>query len=116
MDELKRLYWKTDSEKIIELLETLPTKYLIGRINKCKREIAEEKGEDRKERRIVAVNWKGYTFLASQETLLEELYQSYRKKEYYRIYNNDNPRDAYCWTYHYKSKEKHKKEKQVKRR
>lgn len=112
MDELKRLYWKTDSEKIIELLETLPTKYVIGRINKCRREIA----EDKKERRIVAVNWKGYTFLVSQATLLEELYQPYRKEEYYSIFNKDNPRDAYCWTHHYKSKEKRKKEKQVKRR
>lgn len=112
MDELKRLYWKTDWLKIIELLETLPTKYLIGRINKCKREIA----EDRKEHRIVTINWKGYTFLASQATLVEELHQSYRKGEYYGIYNEDNPRDTYCWTYHYKSKEKRKKEKQVKRR
>lgn len=116
MNELKRLYWKTDSVKIFELLETLPTKYLIGRINKCKREIAEDKGEDRKEHRIVAVNWKGYTFLASQATLVAELYESYRKGEWYAIFNKDNPRDAYCWTYHYKSKEKRKKEKQVKRR
>jgi hypothetical protein len=112
INELKRLYWKTDSEKIKELISTLPTKYLIGRINKCKREVA----GDRKERRIVTVNWKGYTFLTSQKTLEDELLCGNRNNEIYGRWNFDNPIGRICRTYHFIGKEKHQKEKSIKRR
>lgn len=36
-NNFKRLYWKDNKEKIMELISDLPTKYLIGRINECKR-------------------------------------------------------------------------------
>ena len=68
----KRLYWKDNKEKIMELISDLPTKYLIGRINTCKRD--DYAYETLKEHRIVTVNWKGYTFLASQKTLEDELW------------------------------------------
>ena len=112
MDKLKRLYWKTDSEKIIELLETLPTKYLIGRINTCKRDM----GCEKKDSRIVVINWKGFTFTASQKTLENELLTEKRRYEIYCRWNFDNPIGRICRTYHFIGKEQHQKEKSIKRR
>lgn len=113
VNELKRLYWKTDSEKIKELISTLPTKYLIGRINTCKRNVC----ADEKVNRIVPINWKGFTFTASQKTLEDELFRTNRKDEIYCLWTFHNQLGRCCRTYHYIGKEKYRKErKTIKRR
>jgi hypothetical protein len=114
INELKKLYWKTDSEKIKELISTLPTKYLIGRINTCKRDC--NMNCKKKDSRIVVINWKGFTFTASQKTLENELLCANRRSEIYCRWNFDNPIGRICRTYHFISKEKHQKEKSIKRR
>lgn len=52
-NNFKRIYWKDNKEKIMELISDMPTKYLIGRINTCKRDYYAYK--TLKEHRIVAV-------------------------------------------------------------
>ena len=111
--ELKKLYWKADSEKIKELISTLPTKYLIGRINACKREC---NNCEKKDSRIVVINWKGFTFTASQKTLENELLCANHRGEIYGRWNFDNPIGRICLTYHFIGKEKRQKERSIKRK
>ena len=111
----KRLYWKDNKEKIKELISDLPTKYIIGRINSCKR--ADSAFDTLKEHRIVKVNWKGYTFLASQKTLEDELWSN--KKRWYEfalLPTIDNPIGKLCSTYYWRPFEREYKEKSISRK
>lgn len=109
----KRLYWKDNKEKIMELISDMPTKYLIGRINECKRNC--DYGLDHvKATRIVRVNWRGYTFTVSQKTLDNELPK--RMGELYARWTFDNPIGRICRTLHIHAWEKNHYEKKIKRR
>ena len=115
-NNFKRLYWKDNKEKIMELISDLPTKYLIGRINTCKRD--EYAYKTLKEHRIVVVNWKGYTFLASQKTLEDELWATNMKRwsEFALFPNGDNPIGKLCNTYYWRPYEREYKEKSISRK
>lgn len=112
-NNFKRLYWKDNKEKIMELISDLPTKYLIGRINECKRN-CDYSVDHVKATRIVRVNWRGYTFTVSQKTLDDELPK--RMGELYARWTFDNPIGRICRTWHIHAWEKNHYEKKIKRR
>lgn len=113
-NNFKRIYWKDNKEKIMELISDLPTKYLIGRINTCKRDYYAYK--TLKEHRIVAVNWRGYRFLASQKTLENELWVNKKRwSEFTLLPNGDNPIGKLCNTYYWRPYEREYKEKSISR-
>lgn len=75
--ELKKLYWKTDREKIEEILKSLNPKYLLGRLEyhdpwKKRNYAKEEEEREAGKKYTVTINYNGYTFECSKRTLTKE--------------------------------------------
>lgn len=68
--EYKRLYWKTDFEKINQILHHLNPKYLLGRL-----EFHQNKVFDKSKPFSLEIKYDGCIFYASRKTLEEECWR-----------------------------------------
>jgi len=96
--QLKRLYWKTDKDKIMEVLQTLNHKYLLGRLEAHEKEATETHlGEDdikrienegiKHRKYSVTVKYSGYIFNIDKKTLEKEAWRRVEKEEMFARYD-----------------------------
>jgi len=69
--KLTRLYWKTDKEKIEELLQSLNPKYLVS--------LSEKSHKINNRHRGIEIKYSGYIFLASGNTIDKECWRRVEK-------------------------------------
>lgn len=80
-NQFKELFWKTDKDKIQQILNKIPSKYLLGRFRDTSKQMSltnwvlprETHSWDFK----TTINYDGYTFSVSRKTLKQEI----RKRE-----------------------------------
>lgn len=80
-NQFKELFWETDKDKIKQILNKIPSKYLLGRFRDTSKQMSltnwcfpnETHSWDFK----TTINYDGYTFSVSRKTLKQEI----RKRE-----------------------------------
>jgi len=76
-NQFKELFWKTDKDKIQQILNKIPSKYLLGRFRDTSKQMSLTNWVFPKETHSwdfnTTINYDGYTFSVSRKTLKQEI-------------------------------------------
>lgn len=109
VQELKRLYWKTDKEQILRILQHVNPKYICSLFCKardqqlydCKASTYECEDDIRKEtytKSMVVCKYDGCIFHVSLKTLKDEIYRREKNNEILLDFVYSPALNKYCYT------------------